>query len=125
MFDYNFNSYLMGILALNKMDLIGLIEEQEIIEKQTKMLSEPNEDRFSFSQVRARAAKRDADIDNLLKRGTSPDDVYYILEPLGVVRPCHIQARVAKLERETDSNDIDIITGEAFATGGYVGINQP
>jgi hypothetical protein len=106
------------------MDLIDLMEEQEILEKQNKMLSEPNEDRFSYSQVRARAAKRDADIDNLLKR-YSPADVEYILEPLGV-RPCHIQARVAKLERErgTDS-DIDIITGEAFATGGYVGIIQP
>jgi hypothetical protein len=107
------------------MSLYELMEEQEIIEKQNRLLSEPdNDDKFSYSQVRARAAKRDAEIDNLLKR-YSPSDVEYILEPLGV-RPCHVQARVAKLERErgTDS-DIDIITGEAFATGGYVGIIQP
>jgi hypothetical protein len=103
--------------------LTDLMEEQEIIEKQNRLLSEPNEDRFSYSQVKARAAKRDAHIDDLLKR-YSPSDVEYILEPLGV-RPFHIQARVAKLERESNISDIDIITGEAFATGGYVGIKQP
>jgi hypothetical protein len=103
------------------MDLIDLMEEQEILEKQNRLLSEPDNDKFSFAARTARAAKRDADIDNLLKR-YSPSDVEYILEPLGV-RPCHIRARVAKLER--DSSDIDIITGEAFATGGYVGIIQP
>jgi hypothetical protein len=106
------------------MDLIDLMEEQEIIEKQNRLLSEPSNEKFSFAARTARAAKRDAEIDNLLKR-YSPSDVEYILEPLGV-RPCHIRARVAKLERErgTDS-DIDIITGEAFTTGGYVGIIQP
>jgi hypothetical protein len=106
------------------MSLHELMEEEEIIEKQNRLLTEPDNDKFSYSQVRARAAKRDADIDNLLKR-YSPSDVEYILEPLGV-HPCHVRARVAKLERErgTDS-DIDIITGEAFATGGYVGIIQP
>jgi hypothetical protein len=76
-------------------------------------------DKFSFAARTARANKRDAHIDSLLKR-YSPSDVEYILEPLGV-RPCHIQARVAKL-RESDIADIDIISGEAFATGGYVGI---
>jgi hypothetical protein len=80
-------------------------------------------DKFSFAARTARTAKRDADIDNLLKR-YSPSDVEYILEPLGV-RPCHIQARVAKLGLERKSSDIDIITGEAFVTGGYVGIIQP
>jgi hypothetical protein len=107
------------------MDLLDLMEEQEIAEKQNRLLSESNEDKFSYSQIRERAAKRDAQIDNLLRR-YSPNDVAYILEPLDV-RPYHIQARVAKLglEHNTDSNDIDIITGEAFATGGYVGILQP
>jgi hypothetical protein len=105
------------------MDLIDLMEEQEIIEKQNRLLSEPSNDKFSFTARTARAAKRDADIDNLLKR-YSPSDVEYILEPLGV-RPCHIQARVAKLGLERESSDIDIITGEAFATDGYVGIIQP
>jgi hypothetical protein len=102
------------------MTLHELMEEQEIIEKQNRLLlSEPSNDKFSFAARTARAAKRDADIDNLLKR-YNPSDVEYILEPLGV-RPCHIRARVAKLERETDS-DIDIISGEAFTTGGYVAI---
>jgi hypothetical protein len=105
------------------MTLHELMEEQEIIEKQNRLLSEPDDDKFSYSQVRARAAKRDADIDNLLKR-YSPSDVEYILEPLGV-RPYHVRARVAKLGLERESSDIDIITGEAFATGGYVGIIQP
>jgi hypothetical protein len=103
------------------MSLHELMEEQEIIEKQNRLLSEPSNDKFSFAARTARAAKRDAQIDNLLKR-YSPSDVEYILEPLGV-RPCDIRARVAKLERT--SSDIDIITGEAFATGGYVGIIQP
>jgi hypothetical protein len=90
------------------MDLIDLIEEQEIIEKQNRLLSEPDKDKFSYGQVRARAAKRDRDIDSLLKRGTSPDDVYYILSPLGV-RPDHIRVRVAKLglEEERDFSGID------------------
>jgi hypothetical protein len=107
------------------MDLIDLMEEQAIIEKQNRLLSEPNNDRFSYSQVKARAAKRDAHIDDLLRR-YSPSDVEYILE--GLTSPCHIRARAAKikLERETTStSDIDIITGEAFSTGGYVGILQP
>jgi hypothetical protein len=104
------------------MTLHELMEEQEIIEKQNRLLlSEPSNDKFSFAARTAHAAKRDADIDNLLRR-YSPSDVEYILEPLGV-RPCHIRARVANLER--DSSDIDIITGEVFPTGGYVGIIQP
>jgi hypothetical protein len=105
------------------MTLHELMEEQEIIEKQNRLLSEPSNDKFSFAARTARAAKRDADIDNLLKR-YSPSDVEYILEPLGV-RPCDIRARVAKLGLERESSDIDIISGEAFATGGYVGIIQP
>jgi hypothetical protein len=105
------------------MTLHELMEEQEIIEKQNRLLSKPSNDKFSFAARTARAAKRDADIDNLLKR-YSPSDVEYILEPLGV-RPCHVRARVAKLERESNISEIDIITGGAFATGGYVGIIQP
>jgi hypothetical protein len=102
------------------MSLDELMEEQEIIEKQNRMLSEPSNDKFSFAARTARAAKRDEHIDNLLRR-YCPSDVEYILE--GLVRPCHIQARVAKLGLERETNDeIDMITGEAFATGGYVGI---
>jgi hypothetical protein len=99
------------------MDLIDLMEEQEIIEKQNRLLTEPDNDKFSYSQIRARAAKRDADIDNLLKR-YSPSDVEYILEPLGV-RPCHVRARVAKLGlEERDFSGIDDLP----YTGGYFGI---
>jgi hypothetical protein len=104
------------------MDLTDLMEEEEIIEKQNILLSEPDNDKFSYSQVRVRADKRDRDIDSLLKRGTSPDDVYYILSPLGV-SPDHIRVRVAKLglEEERGFSGIDDLP----YTGGYVGINQP
>jgi hypothetical protein len=102
------------------MSLHELMEEQEIIEKQNRLLSEPSNDKFSFAARTARAAKRDADIDNLLKR-YSPSDVEYILEPLGV-RPCHIRARVAKLGlEERDFSGIDDLP----YTGGYFGIIQP
>jgi hypothetical protein len=97
------------------------MEEEEITEKQNRLLlSEPGNDKFSFAARTARAAKRDADIDNLLKR-YSPSDVEYILEPLGV-HPCHIRARVAKLGlEERDFSGIDNLP----YTGGYFGIIQP
>src|SRR5215217_7157919 len=92
-----------------------LMERMAIDEKMERLLTTEPEDNFTFAKVRARTAKRDAHIDELLKR-YGEEGTAYILE--GIAKPCTIKARVAKLQREREISDVDIISGEAFSEGG-------
>jgi hypothetical protein len=64
----------------------------------------------------------DEDIEYFVKSGI--DNPYYIARELGR-HPYTIKVRLGAIERKLERpNDIDVITGAAFSTGGgYVGIS--
>jgi hypothetical protein len=75
----------------------------------------------NYSRVVARTARRNSDIDMLLKRDTTPLHVSQILGiPIDIV-----QARLVKLERDEEERREFLqmgIMSESLRTGGYVAI---
>lgn len=64
----------------------------------------------------------DEDIEYFVKSGI--DNPYYIARETGV-HPTTIKMRLGSVIRKLERpNDIDIIRGTAFSSGGYVGITQ-
>jgi hypothetical protein len=64
----------------------------------------------------------DEDIEYFVKIGI--DNPYYIARELGK-HPTTIKMRLGSVIRKLERpNDIDIIRGTAFSSGGYVGITQ-
>jgi hypothetical protein len=71
-----------------------------------------------YSQIRARTARRNIDIDMLLKRGSTPCQVSQILGiPIGLVQP-----RVAELDRDEEERREFMQTMRFPERGGYLAI---
>jgi hypothetical protein len=97
-------------------DTIELQHELTEIERER---NEENQIDSSYSQIKARTASRNRDIDILLKRGSTPCQVSQILQ----IPMDPIQARIAALERDEEEKREFFATGELPSTGpGYLGI---
>jgi hypothetical protein len=99
-------------------DIIELQHELSEIQRER---NEGNQNQMdnSYSQIKARIASRNKDIDMLLKRGSTPCQVSQILRiPMDFVN-----ARVARLERDEEEKREFFATGEMPSGGnGYVAI---
>jgi hypothetical protein len=94
--------------------------QHELTQARLEATNNGNEER-SYSRVVARTARRNSDIDMLLKRDTTPLHVSQILGiPIDLV-----QARLRKLERDEEDRREFLqmgIMSESLRTGGYVAV---
>jgi hypothetical protein len=72
----------------------------------------------SYSQIRARIASRNKDIDILYKSGSSKHEISYITG----IHPYFVEARVAELERDEAERREFLQTGQMPSSGGYLAI---
>ena len=90
----------------------------DIIELQHQLNQNKEEAKGNENIFISRTARRNNDIDMLLKRGSTPCQVSEILGiPIGLVQP-----RVAELEREEAKKNVYLRSLRMPETGGYVGI---
>jgi hypothetical protein len=85
-----------------------------------KATNSSNEEESNYSQIRARtaSARRNNDIDLLLRKGSTPCQVSEILGiPIELVQP-----RVAELEKDDEDRRRFMQTMELPKRGGYVAI---
>jgi DNA-binding CsgD family transcriptional regulator len=100
-------------------DIIELQHEltQNRLEAEATNSSNTKEEENNYSQVRARIASRNKDINILWKEGSSSDQIAQIL----MVHPDIVKAQVAKLEKDEEDKREFLqlgIMSESLRTGG-------
>jgi DNA-binding CsgD family transcriptional regulator len=96
-------------------DIIEL--QHELTQNRLEANNTAKEEESNYSQVRARIASRNKDINILWKEGSSSDQISQILG----VHPDIVKAQVAKLERDEEDRREFLqlgIMSESLRTGG-------